>query len=153
MIRDELFMEYLTELGQYEEATRVMTQGEREEFFTEYILDYHTEWLDVYSADGQIVGFVIIANSDSVRFCHPSCDYFICQTYIRKPYRDRGLVSRTLKKFFANHHGIYGLFIVDNNTPAKAFWSHITEDYENVVLDKNACNGDVSHLLLLGFRI
>lgn len=67
----------------------------------------------------QLAGFLIIGESPN---CHPDCDYFICQAYIKPEHRRKGLMTETLRKFIKEHPGTYCLDVLYGNVYARSFW-------------------------------
>lgn len=117
--RKSLFKEYLVELAPFEHIQP------SEEDFREQWKDRSkrpfSRWYDI-KAHGKTVGFVIIGWGDN---CHPDADFYIQDVYIRPPFRHQGYIRKFMEKYFAKHKGVYCLLILNENRPAKLFWTKL----------------------------
>lgn len=86
------------------------------------------DWIDIYvnetieatsTEEMQLVGFLIVGRDEA---CHPFCDYFIAQAYIKKDFRNKGIMTRILKEYVGRHAGDYCLLIANGNPSAEIFW-------------------------------
>lgn len=149
-IRSRLFREYVREMSGIDSSFD-LNDGAIKEWCMSYIDNANTEWVDIYSYDGQIVGFLIVSWDSSD--CHPECDYYICQAYISPLYRNRGLMSRAVNKYINTHKGLYGLDILRNNHNANQFWLNLFAPYRRVDLEEVREIETVKNLMLFGYMV
>ena len=84
-----------------------------------YLERYHYTWIDIY-CDDIIAGFLIIGITPD---CHPDCDYSICQSFVKREYRGKGLMTAAINDFIDAHSlDKYSFVIHDNNAAALRFW-------------------------------
>lgn len=124
-IRRELYWDYLMELEiikgeKWKESSEEM-RGWCESFLTEN----HYDWIDI-ECNGIIVGFLIMAVEPD---CHPDCDYFVCQSYVKPSYRHQGLMSEAVREYERIHSGTkYCMFILNKNRYAYKFWHNLFKE-------------------------
>lgn len=86
----------------------------------DYLFDPHGEWVDVFSEEHKVIGFIIIGHAPN---CHPDADYYIEEAYIMPEYRRKKYMSNAVSEYLKSHKGTYCLFIISSNKPALSFWS------------------------------
>ena len=139
-IRDKLYREYLTELSQYDPS--IMKDKDN---WGEWIRDYFfssCDWRDVYSKDGQIIGFYIMGKP--YVDCPINVGHFIEQVYIKKEYRNQGIMTELLEKYIKSHKGVYALLIINGNETAKSFWFNLVENVLHAEWTTDERYGDFS---------
>ena len=115
---------YLKELEEIKGDKWQESEEEQKTWCDDYIKKSYYIWTDIRFMD-QIVGFLITGVKPD---CHPSCDYFICQSYVLPEYRNKGLMTDAVNKFVKLHLGRYCMIILKNNNYAKKFWDNRFED-------------------------
>lgn len=111
----ELYKEYLSELEKYTpEPFEEGTAEEAIKFYKKNRID-----TKLIFSDGKLVGFLIVS---TLPYCHPECDYFICQSYLKPEYRGKGLMTGAVVEWVKAHPGKYCLDIIFGNKHAKSFW-------------------------------
>lgn len=118
-IRRGLYREYLKELTKYEPNIKndYLSWGSWINSYLDADRDRECEWNDIYSRDGQIVGFIIFSRNGI-----NNSDYFIEQTYIKQAYRRQGIMRDVLARHFKVYRGTYTLEYILKNEPALSFW-------------------------------
>ena len=114
--RYELYREYIQALG----MPRMLESELRELVDKMSILPCY-KWIPIQDENG----FLIIGTAPE---CHPDCDYFIVETFLRKEFRGKSIMADAVKRFVKSHKGTYCLWILDKNHYAKKFWHHIFTD-------------------------
>lgn len=123
-LRGKMAYAYWEELGQYDK-TILRDRSHWHEWVNEYLFTGY-EWLDIFSDDGQIVGFLILGKRG--RDVPEGADYFIEQAYIRKEYRRKGLMTKALERYVRQgHYGKYALWVLEGNVIAQLFWQSVFE--------------------------
>ena len=135
MTRERLYELYIAELATYSEGLKQLSRKDiRLQYETVSNLS-DLDWVDIY--DGvEVVGFVLITNGSH---CPVNYDYHIMETYILPGKRKKGLVHRTILDYIGKHPGTYGLFILNLNIKAVAFWKRFLENkaIEKLDITKN----------------
>lgn len=119
-----LYLEYLAELDSFLASPPTESKEEMEQWALDYLSWDYANIIPVIRKE-HLVGFLIVCSKPE---CHPACDWFIAQTYIKKEYRGKGIMSGLAKEYIRNHPGRYCLFIVNNNEKAKKFWMRVFMD-------------------------
>lgn len=112
---ETLYEDYLRELEEYEEEPFNTTA---EEVLGEYRAE-RCNMINLLFDEGKLAGFLIIGTAPN---CHPDCDYFIGQAYVRPESRRKGIMTSALSDFERKHHGRYCLDVLFRNFPARMFW-------------------------------
>lgn len=81
-------------------------------------------FIPIYGDRGPAGSFIIGIDES----CHPACDYFIAEAYIREEMRGKGLMSKAIKEFICAHPGIYALDIFHENVKARRFWDRVFKE-------------------------
>lgn len=84
------------------------------------------DWIDIYDEDGEEIGFLIIQKD----MLPDNMDYYIGETFLRRKYRNHGIMKSVINEYLKTHKGIYGMHILDKNYPAKAFWRKIEKELD-----------------------
>ncbi len=133
-IREQLYLQYIRELGSYSDSLKKENLSDAEviaearNLLPKGASGDCTEWIDI-EKDGKVVGFLIMSKAPD---CHPQTDYFLNQTFVLPEYRKQGLMSSTLKKFIAKHpRKKYSVIILRKNKWARHFWQgfFLTQGY------------------------
>lgn len=124
--RNELIQNYLIEM-QNIKGLPPYSKEELDQACQEYFEDSNVEWVDVFSDEGDIIGFIIIGYTPN---CHPDADFYIEEAYIQPEYRRKRYMFRAVSKFLKYNGGTYCLFIVNTNTPALNFWHKVFRENE-----------------------
>ena len=122
--RNELLQNYLQEMQSIKELPPY-SKEELDQSCLVYFEDTNSEWVDVFSEDGKIIGFIIIGYTPN---CHPDADFYIEEAYIQPEYRRKKYMFRAVTKFLKYNGGTYCLFIVNRNTPALNFWHYVFKE-------------------------
>ncbi len=122
--RKSLYKDYLSEIEDIRGEKFSEPEEEKNAWCDDYMIKSYYTWIDIRYLD-QIVGFLIIGTRPD---CHPQCDYFIAQSYIRPGYRKRGLMTDAVTKYVDEHPGKYCMIILEKNTVAELFWSNLFKD-------------------------
>lgn len=131
MTRKQLYIEYIKELGQYnlDLVTAPLladhSKGHKMDLdaalgtqYEDVSTWYDLNWFDIY--DGiELVGFILVTTGDH---CPPDVDYYISECYVDPKHRNKGIMTKYLKTLFSNNKGVYGLYVLSANKPAKEFW-------------------------------
>ncbi len=123
-IRRELYWEYLQELEVIRGEKWEETEAERRTWADDYLTQSHHRWIDIRYMD-QVVGFVIFSTAPE---CHPVCDYFLSQSYIKPEYRNKGLMTAVVTRFVKEHTGRYCMILLKKNVYAKKYWHNLFTD-------------------------
>lgn len=123
--RFRLYRNYVKELSEYDRELAKYTKNEIDEWARRYMYDPYSAWIDIVVRD-DLVGFVIISSTDGD--CHPDCDFYINQAYIRPEYRNHGYMTGIVKNFINNNPGKYGYDVIVGNKKADRFWQDLFED-------------------------
>lgn len=80
--------------------------------------------IKIQEPDYPLAGFMVysIGKCNVVGLKSKPVDYFIEELYIKPQLRRQGLASGAVGRFLAEHKGTYGIYILDDNVTAKAFW-------------------------------
>lgn len=78
--------------------------------------------------DNQIIGFIVLQYVDEKYEVSPPM-WYIVEFYILPEYRGRGYGTKTMEHFLDKHVEDFFYYILVENTPAKAFWAHITKTF------------------------
>lgn len=119
-----LYLEYLAELDSFLDSPPTESEAEIKRWALDYLLWDYAKIVPV-TKKKHLVGFLIVCSQPE---CHPDCDWFIAQTYIKKEYRGKGIMSGLAKEYIRKNPGRYCLFIVNNNEEAKKFWRNVFRD-------------------------
>ena len=82
----------------------------------------------IIMADGLPAGFCLIGSG---RFVPEETDFHIYETFILRPYRNRGIAAHAVKAVLDRHHGRWMLFTQSDNKNEKAmhFWTKTIGEY------------------------
>lgn len=149
-----LYQRYVSELNESfsDERYRIPEEDAREDC-DEYICDKDATWKNIFSADGKLVGFLIIGKGGDER--HPDSIRSVAQAYVLPEYRRQGLMTAALADYESRHRGVWSLLVIWGNTAAKAFWEKRFAElgYTPVSLDTGYVRDDLrGEFCLLGFR-
>lgn len=129
-----LFEEYFKELEGFMDKKNY-TNKEVQEWFWLYHRKNCYEWINIYYAN-QIVGFLVIElpktlkAKEKLEITFGLSDYFIAQSYIKKDYRRKNLMSSAVKQYVKQHPGKYGMIWLKRNAAAHKFWKHVFQDID-----------------------
>lgn len=95
--------------------------------------------IGIYAPSLMLDGFMIYSNGkcNVVGLKSKPVDYFIEELYIIPLRRRKHIASETVKRFLATHKGTYGIYILDNNKTAKAFWFSLIKPQSFARADSN----------------
>jgi len=120
----QLFNEYVEELGQYDAA--LLETADR---FGDYLPDEFNEFFHspakrpyVIKEGKEMVGIVVFSRAvkddeDDI------CDIYVEELYIAAPYRRRGIAAAVVEDYFAENGGrTCGMCVYKENDGAVSFW-------------------------------
>lgn len=150
--KQKLYRDYSIELDQYSEDLAPLTDEDIKRYCDGYISGETSSWKNIFSPDGEIVGFLIIGKIFPEK--HPHSDYSISQSYVALEYRNHGLMTKRVSEYVQSHPGKYSLLVYKNNKKALEYWPKVFEsiDYKPAKFaaeDDNVYDGG---LILLGFE-
>lgn len=150
--KQKLYRDYSFELDQYSEDLAPLTGDEIKRYCDGYISDESSSWKNIFSSEGEIVGFLIIGKKFPEK--HPYSDYSISQAYVAPKYRNQGLMTKRVSAYIQSHHGIYSLLVYKKNKTALIFWPKLFEslDYKPAKFVSEDNNNYEGGLILLGFE-
>ncbi len=150
--KQKLYRDYSIELDQYSKDLAPLTDEEIKRYCDGYINGESSSWKNIFSLDGEIVGFLIIGKEFPEK--HKCSDYSISQAYIAPEYRGQGLMTKRVSTYIKTHPGKYSLLVYENNKKALSYWPKLFEsiDYKpaKFVSEDTACYE--GGLILLGFE-
>ena len=122
-IRDELialYCDYKRELGN---TSTSLEQDAKQDLAIVAERD-DMELIGIYAPSLMLDGFMIYSKGkcNVAGLKSKPVDYFIEELYIMPLRRRKHIASETVKRFLATHKGTYGIYILDDNKKAKAFW-------------------------------
>lgn len=81
----------------------------------------------IIRADARPAGYAIVA----ARAPHlpPGVEYELLDFYIAPPYRRRGVGREAARLVFGAHRGVWVVYQLQRNAPAKAFWRRVIGEY------------------------
>ena len=120
----KMFCDYIDELQDIKKVPR-LNRWQLEKLYLEYINTECSDWIDIFSDNGKLIGFAIIGYYPN---CHPDAEVYITEAYIIPEYRRQGYMHKTITQYIKNNHGTYCLFIVKNNDIALQFWQKVFAD-------------------------
>lgn len=85
--------------------------------------------LYIIQADGSPAGFLIIC-TDKQYVAH-AADYELLDFYITPKYRRHGIGQQAAKTAFDLHRGVWHVFQLPSNLPARNFWETVVSEYTN----------------------
>lgn len=115
-----LYCDYKRELGN---TSPTLTQDAEQNIA--YIKDSDDmDLIGIYAPSLALDGFMIYSKGGCkvVGLKSKPVDYFIEELYVVPLRRNKGIASETVRRFLTTHKGTYGIYILDNNKAAKAFW-------------------------------
>lgn len=121
--KHKLYKEYLQDLEAISGPFNA-TASEKRQWCSHYFDKDYYHWIDIIY-DEHVVGFLIMAQKPD---CHPDCDYFIAQSYVKLKYRHKHLMTNTVHEFVTKHKGKYCLAILNENKFAYKFWFQLFKD-------------------------
>ena len=130
--RFAMFCDYINELQTIKKSKKFNTE-EIKKIYNNYINLEHSDWINVLSDEGNLVGFAIIGYYPN---CHPDAEVYISEVYIMPEYRRKRYMHRTITEYIKKNPGTYCLFILNENHNALKFWNQVFSDngYEPVEL-------------------
>lgn len=92
--------------------------------------DNVAEWVPVKNGQGKEVGFIVISLLGNLENSNNDYkyDYFIQESYIKPECRRLGLMRKAVENLFKTRPGYWGLYIMDKNLAARAFWDAVIGD-------------------------
>ena len=132
--RKKLYRQYTLELAQYDPDLLNVSTERLDDWALKHMS--HHEWIDIFAdGDPYPAGFIVIANKGCSEHCHPYCNWFICQAYIKPEHRQKGLMTGTVTEFISERNGLYGLDVFKKNEHADRFWKHLFERVNGLPVD------------------
>lgn len=122
-VRFKMFCDYLNEL-QTIKGLSPLKNKQLKKMYKNYISETNTKWIDIFADElkKDIIGFLIIGYPPN---CHPDADFYIEEAYVIPEFRRQKHMSLTVSRFIEANEGIYCLFILNNNIPARHFWPEV----------------------------
>jgi predicted acetyltransferase len=139
-----LYPLYLHDLTEFTEFYDV---DERGIFFPDYLPD----WLDrvgptthplIVRAGGKPAGFALVAQAPFPHMTRGR-DYRMCEFFVLKRYRRRGVGRRAAQAIFARFPGLWEVSELPLNTGAIAFWRRTIGEYTGGAFAEGVEHGDV----------
>lgn len=115
------YRDYLDELSLYADKPFDTSDAEIEKV-TKGIGSYtYNEIIGIY--DGKkMIGFLIMGTAPN---CNPEADRYIAETFLKKEYRGKGIMTNLIKNYTDKFPGMYTLFILHRNKPARKYWTKL----------------------------
>lgn len=130
MHRRRMYLDYKYELCAMDGIDGL--RADEEDYLNDVHLFLHHpeafEWIPIMDGDEE-VGFMIMTDMKVMASKGKDSifgeDYRIEETYVMPEHRNKGLASKVVKKFFAEHPGKYSMQLMINNLDAADFWFHL----------------------------